>query len=261
VLGLIPIIRTATDGATSRLPWVRNGNGTAPGPRLIGPITSGDPAAEAYRSLRTNINFSRPSSAPKALVFTSPMPGDGKSTTAANMALVLAQQGGRVLLVDADMRRGSLDEAFREAREPGLSNVLIGSLGVGEATRTLQLEQGHELDFIPAGTRPPNPAELLSSEPMDLFLREVKERYDTVVFDAPPLNLVTDAALLGTHADGVVLVARAGVTEEESLGFAVDQIERVRATLLGTVLNGVDERRQAYYGGQGAGAHGYFDRS
>ena len=261
VLGLIPIIRTATDGATSRLPWVRNGNGTAPGPRLIGPITSGDPAAEAYRSLRTNINFSRPSSAPKALVFTSPMPGDGKSTTAANMALVLAQQGGRVLLVDADMRRGSLDEAFREALEPGLSNVLIGSLGVGEATRTLQLEQGHELDFIPSGTRPPNPAELLSSEPMDLFLREVKERYDTVVFDAPPLNLVTDAALLGTHADGVVLVARAGVTEEESLGFAVDQIERVRATLLGTVLNGVDERRQAYYGGQGAGAHGYFDRS
>ena len=261
VLGLIPLIRPAVADAGPRRLWVANGNGTAPRPRLIGPVTAGDPAAEAYRSLRTNISFSRPSAAPKALVFTSPMPQDGKSTTAANLALVLAQQGGRVLLVDADMRRGVLDEVFREPREPGLSNVLVGSVSVADATRALRLEQGHALDFIPAGTRPPNPAELLSSEPMDRFLSEVRQRYDTIVCDAPPLNLVTDAALLGTRADGIVLVARAGVTEEESLAFAVGQIERVRATLLGAVLNGVDERRQGYYGSQGARAHGYFDRS
>ena len=127
---------------------------------------------------------------------------------------------------------------------------------VGETFR-MRLDGGRTLDFVPSGVRPPNPAELLSSEAMIRFLREVGERYDTIVFDAPPLNLVTDAALLGTLADGVVLVARAGVTEEEPLAFAMDQIERVRAPLLGTVLNGVDERRQAYYGG---GAHGYFDR-
>jgi capsular exopolysaccharide synthesis family protein len=261
VLGLIPIIRPAMAGAASRFPWAATGNGTALGPRLIGPITAGDPAAEAYRSLRTNITFSRPTSAPKALVFTSPMPGDGKSTTAANMALVLSQQGGRVLLVDADMRRGTLDEVFRETREPGLSNVLVGAVGLADATRTLEMEPGHTMDLITSGTRPPNPAELLSSEPMGQFLNEVNERYDTVVFDAPPLNVVTDAALLGTRTDGVVLVARAGVTEKESLEFAVNQIERVRAMLLGTVLNGVDERRQLYYGGKGARAHGYFDRS
>jgi capsular exopolysaccharide synthesis family protein len=248
-------------GVASRLPWAATGNGKALEPRLIGPITAGDPAAEAYRSLRTNITFSRPTSAPKALVFTSPMPGDGKSTTAANMALVLSQQGGRVLLVDADMRRGTLDEVFRETREPGLSNVLVGAVGLDDAIRTLEMEPDHTMDFITSGTRPPNPAELLSSEPMGRFLSEVNERYDTVVFDAPPLNVVTDAALLGTRTDGVVLVARAGVTEQESLEFAVSQIERVRALLLGTVLNGVDERRQLYYGVKGAGGHGYFDRS
>ena len=262
VLGLIPIIRPAVAGAASRLPWASTGNGTSLEPRLIGLITAGDPAAEAYRSLRTNITFSRPTSAPKALVFTSPMPGDGKSTTAANMALVLSQQGGRVLLVDADMRRGTLDEVFRETREPGLSNVLVGAVGLDEAIRTLEMEPDHTMDFITSGTRPPNPAELLSSEPMGRFLSEVNERYDTVVFDAPPLNVVTDAALLGTRTDGVVLVARAGVTEQESLEFAVSQIEGVRALLLGTVLNGVDERRQLYYGVKGATkAHGYFDRS
>ncbi len=159
---------------------------------------------------------------------------------------------------EGDMVRGTRAGVFRGTREPGLSNVLVGAVGLADATRTLGMEPGHTMDLITSGTRPPNPAELLSSEPMGQFLNEVNERYDTVVFDAPPLNLVTDAALLGTHADGVILVARAGVTEEESLGFAVDQIERVRAALLGTVLNGVDERRQGYYGSQGAGAHGYY---
>jgi capsular exopolysaccharide synthesis family protein len=265
VLGLIPVIRPQPQGVAARLslPWRTNGhrNGGPGRPQLLELIDAGDPAAEAYRALRTNINFSRPSAAPKALVFTSPMPGDGKSTTASNMALVLAQQGGRVLLVDADMRRGTLDQIFRQPHEPGLSNVLAGQLPFSGAVRTVALEQGHTLDFLASGIRPPNPAELLSSAAMDRFVAEVKERYDTVVFDAPPLNLVTDAALIGTRADGLVLVARAGVTQEESLAFAIDQIGRVRAPLLGTVLNGVDQRRQAYYGSQGAGAHGYFNRS
>jgi tyrosine-protein kinase Etk/Wzc len=173
---------------------------------------------------------------------------------------VLAQQGTRVLLVDADMRRGALNDVFDQPSQPGLSNVLVGGARVEDATHRIALEHGHGLDFIPAGTRPPNPAELLSSSALDGFLRDVSGRYDVVVFDAPPLNLVTDAALLGVKADGVLLVARAGVTEEEPLAFAVDQIQRVRATLLGTILNGVDERRQGYYGSQGSRAHGYFDR-
>ncbi|MSR36370.1 MAG: polysaccharide biosynthesis tyrosine autokinase, partial [Gemmatimonadetes bacterium] len=261
VLGLIPMIAGESNGARFRMPWFANGNGTATRPRLVGSVAAGHPAAEAYRSLRTNINFARPDAPPKALVFTSPMPGDGKSTTAANMALVLAQQGTRVLLVDADMRRGALNEAFEQPAHPGLSNVLVGGARAEDAIRRITIDQGHTLDFLPAGTRPPNPAELLSSEGLDRFVREMSGRYDVVVFDAPPLNLVTDAALLGAKTDGLLLVARAGVTEEEPLAFAVDQIHRVRATLLGTILNGVDERRQGYYGSQGTSAHGYFIRS
>jgi capsular exopolysaccharide synthesis family protein len=260
VLGLIPNIPVAVDGARFRMPWMANGNGASARPRLVGAVAAGDPAAEAYRSLRTNINFSRAATPPKALVFTSPMPGDGKSTTAANMALVLAQQGTRVLLVDADMRRGALNEAFQQPSQPGLSNVLIGAVRAEDAIRRIPLDQGHALDFLAGGVRPPNPAELLSSEALDRFVREMSGRYDMIVFDAPPLNLVTDAALLGAKADGILLVARAGVTEEEPLAYAVDQIQRVRATLLGTILNGVDERRQGYYGSQGGRAHGYFER-
>ena len=259
VLGLIPMIDGA-HGRGLRMPWQTNGNGRGVRPRLVEQVVSGDPAAEAYRSLRTNINFARPQSPPRALVITSPMPGDGKSTTAANMALVRAQQGGRVLLVDADMRRGALNEVFDKRAEPGLSGVLVGETLLDDAIQRIALSDGCALDFLAAGRRPPNPAELLSSEPMARLLREAAERYDVIVLDAPPLNLVTDAALLGRLADGVLLVARAGVTEAEPLAFAVDQIARVQAPLLGTVLNGVDERGQGYYGSGSNGARGYFNR-
>src|SRR4029079_16520442 len=123
VLGLIPNIPGEANGFRFPMPWLGNGACGRSRRRLVGSAAAGDPAAEAYRSLRTNINFARPSAPPKALVFTSPMPGDGKSTTAANMALVLAQQGSRVLLVDADMRRGELQDVFSQRSEPGLSNV------------------------------------------------------------------------------------------------------------------------------------------
>lgn len=243
------------------MPWPTRGDGHGVRPRLVTEMDAGDPAAEAYRALRTNINFARPSAPPKVMVFTSPMPGDGKSTTAANLALVLAHQGGRVLLVDSDMRRGLLNEVFEQRREPGLSNVLFGSHALEDAVAEVALDGGHTLHFLAGGTRPPNPAELLSSEPMSRFLEVARERYDTVIFDAPPLNLVTDAALLGTLSDGIVLVARAGVTEDGPLEFAVHQIQQVRAPLLGTVLNGLDERRQEHYGGRYGKAYAYFDKA
>ncbi len=257
VLGLIPTISADEKVRRLPIPWVRRAPREAARPRLVHSAVAGDPAAESYRLLRTNINFARPSAPPRTLVFTSPMPGDGKSTTAANMALVLArQQGGRILLVDADMRRGALNTVFGEPGEPGLSNVLAGQVQLADAVCSISLSEGCRLDFLAAGTRPPNPAELLSSEAMTELLRDTGGRYDTVVMDAPPLNLVTDGALLGARADGVVLVVRAGITEEEPLAHAIEQIERVHASLLGTVLNGVDERRPGYYGNA---AHGYFD--
>src|SRR5690606_31110819 len=201
------------------------------------------PISEAYRSLRTNITFSRLGNPPKLIVFTSPTPGDGKSTTSANLAITLAQQGLKVLLVDADMRRGSLNTVFGVDREPGLSNVLLGTVTSAEAIRSVQIAESVSLDFLSTGTLPPTPAELLGSQQMRDLLLEFEKDYDFVILDAPPLNLVTDAALLGTNADGVVVVARAGMTQKGAIEVAMDHLRHVRAPLLGAVLNDFDHER------------------
>jgi capsular exopolysaccharide synthesis family protein len=260
VLGLIPELRTASRSPTRFLPVFWNGRGNGGRPRLVERIIAGDVAAEAYRSLRTNLLFSRLDEPPKVVVFTSPMPGDGKSTTAMNLALVLAQQGNRILLVDADMRRGRLHEVLATAREPGLSDLLFGKTTLAEAVRSVQPREGVDLRFIPSGIWPPNPAELIASARMGELLAQARADYDMVILDAPPLNLVTDAALLGIHCDGVVLVVRSGVTEEAPLEFAVEQLQSVRAPLLGIVLNGMEEAQQEYYGSRGRGAYAYFRR-
>lgn len=258
VLGLIPELREPSR-LGNRLPMPWSANGRELRPRLVSAGGPGDPAAEAYRSLRTNLLFSRLDSPPRAVVFTSPMPGDGKSTTAANLALVLAQQGHRVLLVDADMRRGGLHEVLGCAREPGLSEVLLGRKPLSEALATVERE-GLHFDFLPAGAWPPNSSELIASPAMRALLQESLGRYEMVILDAPPLNLVNEAAVLGTYCDGVILVARAGITEESPLEFAVQQLRSVRAPLLGTVLNGVDEAQQDYYG-RGGRPHAYFGKN
>ncbi len=262
VLGIIPTIRW--DGVHSRMR--RNGGRTrTPGvaatgleQRLVTGHDPSNPVSEAYRSLRTNITFLRPDHAPRTLVFSSPTPGEGKSTSAANFAITLAQQGRSVLLVDADLRRGVLSAVFGLPREPGLSNVLLGAVSAEQAARTVDLGDSGAIDLLSSGTIPPNPAELLGSTNMRTLLAALTERYDAVILDSPPLNLVTDAAVLGTNTDGVVLVARASVTPKQALSFASEQIRNVRATLLGSVLNDVDYRRDAkYYGGYGSYGYAY----
>lgn len=207
-----------------------------------------NPIAEAYRSLRTNIAFSRIGKAPRTLVFTSPMPGDGKSTTASNLAVTLAQQGLRVLLVDADLRRGALNEVFNETREPGLSNVIMGNVDSNDAIRRIELAPDVFIDLLPTGTLPPNPAELVGSDRMSHLLEKLNETYDTIILDSPPLNVVTDAALLGTIADGVLLIIRAGRTDGVDLEFALTQLSNVRAPVLGIALNDVELKGGARYG-------------
>jgi capsular exopolysaccharide synthesis family protein len=257
VLGSIPELRATAPRTGNRLPvpWFSNGRHLRP--HLVSRITAGDPAVEAYRSLRTNLLFSRIDQPPRVVVFTSPMPGDGKSTTAVNLAAVLAQQGHRILLVDADMRRGLLHEVLKTPREPGLSEVLFGKASLSEAVSAVEPGEGSKLDFLPSGIWPPNPAELVASPRMREMLETARGEYEMVILDAPQLNLVTDAAVLGTQCDGVILVARAGVTEEAPLEYAVEQLASVRAPLLGTVLNGVEEARQDYYGSQHGRARAY----
>jgi capsular exopolysaccharide synthesis family protein len=178
------------------------------------------------------------------------MPGDGKSTSAANLAITLAQQGQRVLLVDADLRRGLLNNLFDLPRDPGLSNVLLAGTPIETAVRDVDLGAGGSFSFLGTGTLPPNPAELLGSEKMRVLIAELEQRYDAILFDSPPLNLVTDAALLGTACDGVVIVSRAGVTTATGLAYAIDQLRAVRAPVLGAVLNDVDFKRDMRYYGE-----------
>jgi capsular exopolysaccharide synthesis family protein len=205
--------------------------------------------AEAFRQLRTNLAFARPDRPQRVIVTTSPTPGDGKSTTAANLAVTLAQQGVRCILVDADMRRGALELTFGVPRTPGLSQVLANQLTLEEAIRCIELPGSDgRFDFLPAGVHPPNPAELLGSGRLRELIDLCRERYDTVVIDAPPLNLVTDASLIGTLADGVLVVVRAGVTRGDALLFAMDQLDAVHAPLIGAVLNDVSMKAEGYYG-------------
>lgn len=207
------------------------------------------PSAEAYRQLRTNLSFARPDMPQQVLVLTSPTPGDGKSMTSTNLAATLSQQGARCILIDADMRRGLLHEAFDLPRDPGLSQVLARQATLDEAVRTVELpELKASMDFMPGGIHPPNPAELLGSARLKELVQQCRERYDVVILDAPPLNLVTDASVMGSIADGVLVVVRSGVTRGDALAFAMDQLEAVRAPVLGMVLNDVNLRSEGYYG-------------
>ena len=224
--------------------------------RLVTGADPRSPVSEAYRSLRTNITFARPDQISKTLVFTSPMPGDGKTTSAANLAITLAQQGVRILLIDGDLRRGVLNSVFGTPREPGLSNVLLGVGKLEQAVRVIDLGENGSLDFLSTGTLPPNPAELLGSQRMRKLLTELEDKYDAIIIDSPPLNVVTDAAVLGTVADGVVLVARAGVTEKRALMYAAEQLSNIHASVLGALLNDVDFESNRYYGMYGK--YGYY---
>jgi tyrosine-protein kinase Etk/Wzc len=248
--------------ASGMKPAKRNGDlaiakGIAPGSGLITVTDSRSPSAEAYRSLRTSIAFADADVQRKVMVFTSALAGDGKSTTASNLALTLAQQGVRTLLVDADLRKGVLHKLFSVRREPGFTQVLVGETKLEDAIQIIAPgESGVGLSILTAGPYPPNPAELLGSARMRTILAEMRERYDTIVFDTPPLGMVTDAAILGTLADTTILVTRAGVTEKKALQHAASQLYHLRVHVSGTILNDFDPR-QAGYGYEYGYGYGY----
>ncbi|WP_062345734.1 polysaccharide biosynthesis tyrosine autokinase [Herbidospora yilanensis] len=189
--------------------------------------------AEAFRALRTNLRFVGVDGGPRSLLVTSCGTGEGKSTLAINLAVAVAQTGRRVALVDADLRRPSLAGYLGlDTRSMGLTDVLAGSARVPEA-----LQRRHDLDVLPSGRVPADPGELAGSPGMHRVLSELATDHDLVVVDAPPLLPVTDACLLATACDGVLLVARAGRTRRESLAQAVARLTRVDARLVGGVLN------------------------
>ena len=246
MLGLIPAIRADRRGS-------RAANATLG--RLITHADPRSPVAEAYRSLRTNLAFARAQQAPQAIVVASPGPSDGKSTTAANLAITFAQQGQRTLLIDADLRRAVLDKAFRAARSPGLTELIIGDATLEQVMHSTEVPN---LSLVSSGRFPPNPAELLGSSRMQEVLHQAKAQFDVVLLDSPPLLAVTDAAVLATMVDGVILVIRTERTKRDAVRRALGHIRSVRGRLLGAVLNDVDLRSGAYYGSYGHYYYSYY---
>lgn len=239
VLGLIPHLRSSRAAPVDA--------------RLVSRKDQRSPVAEAFRTLRTNLTFAGADRSARTLAVVSPMPGDGRSTTAANFAITLAQQGLRVLLVDADLRHGTLHDVFKVPRAPGFSDTLTGE-GVAPERAIHAIDVGLAngaggLQLLPAGALPTNPAELLGSARCRSMLEQLSAEYDMVLFDTPPMNLVTDAVVLASAAAAVVVVARAGSTMPEALAYSMEQLGNVHAPVVGTILNDMALERDARYAG------------
>ena len=199
--------------------------------------------AEAYRSLRSNIEYSSFDDEYRAIVVTSSVPGEGKSTTSGNLALSLAQSGNKVLLVDCDMRKPSMHKNFRITNTYGISDILLQKQTFEDVANCYN----ENLTIITAGKIPPNPSEMLSSRAMTAFIKEMKKEFKYIILDTPPLQAVTDAQVLSTKADGVLLVVRAGSTKRDAVLNSVDLIEKVHGKVIGIVLNGVENKKNNYY--------------
>lgn len=199
---------------------------------------------EAYKTLRTNVMFSLTGeSRCKTLVITSSLQSEGKSTSSLNLAISYAEADKKVVIIDCDMRKPKLARLLALNSSVGLSNLLMDPTLLGEAL----LKSRHEkLDVILAGDIPPNPSELLSSKRMQNLLETLKKHYDYIILDTPPVNLVTDAAVLAPYTDGVLVVVRAGKSERGPLIHAVSQLEYAHTKILGFILNGVDMESNGY---------------
>lgn len=200
--------------------------------------------SEQYRSIRTNIKFSMPDQELKTLLVTSAGPGEGKSTTAANIAGVFSQEGKNVLLVDADMRKPTAHYTFQIRNGYGLSNVLTRQCEVQDAIQPTHVEG---LSVMPSGVIPPNPAELLTSNQMVLTIEKLLTMFDLVIIDAPPVLSVTDAQILAHKCDGTILVVNSGETGKEEVAKAKDALDKSQANIIGVVMNNFQLQKDHYY--------------
>ena len=200
---------------------------------------------EAYKTLRTNIRFFLQNKGCKRISITSAVAGEGKSITLLNLAISVAEDGHKVLLIDADLRRPALARLLVEKATPGLSNVLAGLCTMEEAVRK---ELYPNLDVVFSGDIPPNPSELLGSDKMRQFIEEMSEKYDYILVDTPPVNVVSDASIVTSLLDGVLLLVRQGSSRKDVVKRAIANLELTGIRPLGIVLNGVDLTRGRTYG-------------
>ncbi|MGR3766045.1 CpsD/CapB family tyrosine-protein kinase [Rossellomorea sp. NS-SX7] len=212
--------------------------------KLITKTDPKSPISEQYKTIRTNINFSSVDRDLRSIMVSSSGPGEGKSTTAANLAVVFAQQGKSVLLVDADMRKPTAHYTFNLTNTFGFTTVLTRQKTLREVVHPSDVDH---LDLLTCGPVPPNPAELLSSRSMEEFLVDAYGDYDLIIFDTPPVLAVTDAQVLANQCDGTVLVISSGTTEIESAQKAKDLLQATKGKLLGVVLNNREVKDTSYY--------------
>lgn len=204
------------------------------------------PISEAFRSLRTNLEFASVDSPDESILVTSPGSEEGKTTVASNLAIVLAQNEKKVVLVDADLRRPNVHKQFGLSNLMGLSDTLRERLSVDDVLQDSGVTEN--LSIITSGVLPPNPVELLASRRMENIIKELKENFDIVIFDTPPM-LVTDAQVLSTKVDGTIFVIRPGKTRAAMASAPLEELRRVNSNILGIVMNRIPKNREYYFGG------------
>lgn len=199
-------------------------------------------ATEAYKMLRTNIQYSSFDKEIKTIVVTSAQAAEGKSTVSGNLALSFAQIDKKVIIVDCDLRKPTVHKNFKISNLVGLSEVLIGQSILDKAVQ----KYNNEFDILPSGKIPPNPAEMLSSSAMTSLIETLKDNYDIVILDSAPIQAVTDAQILSTKVDGTILVIRAQRTDKESVIEAKNLLNKVGANIIGAVLHAVENTKGKY---------------
>lgn len=232
----VPILGTVADLDDEEVPIEKIELAAHTAPRSM--------VAEAFRSIRTNLLLSSPAERQRSLLITSARPEEGKTTIAVNLAISLGQSGRRVLLVDANFHRPTLHQLFGKSQRLGLSSALVGRARLEELVQPTELPN---LDLITSGPIPPNPAELLASSYLRDLIAQASERYDQIIFDGPPVLLVSDALVLAATLDGCILVCRAKGTSRGVVQRAREQLERVKGRLFGAVLNAARVRRGGYF--------------
>lgn len=200
-------------------------------------------SAEAYRALRTNIQYSSIDKKIKTIVVTSSVPGEGKSTVSGNLAFTLSHSGGRVLIIDCDLRKPSMHTKFEISNEVGLTDILVDKCDLKDAIRQVS----SSLYIITSGNIPPNPAEIVGSKSMEELIKELSDNFDYIVIDTPPVLAVTDSLLLAAKADATVLVVRGRKAKEKQVKQSYEELTKVRANVIGSVLNDSDSASSGYY--------------
>lgn len=213
---------------------------------LITHVNPKSPVSEAFRTLRTNIQFSSLDKEIRVITVTSSEPAEGKSTVISNLGIAMAQAGQNVLIIDADLRKPTIHKVFKINNSLGFTSALVENVEIGSVIN--EIEGIDNLSVLTSGPIPPNPSELLNSKKCKNFIEELKDSFDIILLDAPPVGVVTDAAILSTIVDGIILVIGHGQVDIHSIQRTKELLEKVNAPILGTVLNRIPISKGKYGG-------------